>query len=105
MSETNSSRMREVNDAWMKVGEAVNRATDLYLKELAEYLNWSRNVQREIFEQNIVVAGQFMRVGERQLAFFARMRENMPAIGAVPKGTETVVGMVDAVVRESGRAE
>jgi hypothetical protein len=105
MSESNSSRVREVNDAWMKVGDAVNRATGLYLKELAEYVNWSRNVQREILEQNIVVAEQFMRFGERQLAFFARMHENMPAIGTVPKGTETVVGMVDAVVRESGRAE
>lgn len=105
MNETTSSRLGDVNDAWMKVGEAVNRATDLYVKELAEFLNWSRNVQREILEQNIVVAEQFMRFGERQLAFFARMRENMPAIGTVPKGTETVVGMVDAVVRETGRAE
>jgi hypothetical protein len=105
MSESSSSRQREVNDAWMKVGEAVSRANDLYLKELAEYVDWSRNVQREILEHNIVVAEQFMRFGERQLAFFARMRENMPAPGTVPKGTETVVGMVDAVVRETGRAE
>jgi len=105
MSETSNSRGQEVNDAWMRVGDAVNRAAGLYLKELAEYMNWTRNVQREILEQNVIVAQQFMRFGERQIAFFARMRENMPAIGTVPKGTETVVGMVDAVVRETGRTE
>ncbi len=94
-----------VNDSWNRVGDAVNAATELYLKELTAYLTWTRDVQREVFEQTITTTQELSRLGEHQLAFMARLRDNTPAFGAVPKGTETIAGMVERVVRETARSQ
>lgn len=93
-----------LNDAWMRVGEAVGRTSQLYLKELAAYLDWAQSLQREVLDESIVVTQKLVRLGERQLAFWARLRDSVPAYGSVPKGTETVQGMVQAVVREAEHA-
>ena len=105
MNESNQSQGSELSEAWNRAGESVNRAAELYLKELADYLNWARDLQREILEQNLATTRKFSQWSEAQLAFLARLRESIPAIGTVPKGTETVAGMVDAVVRATGPAE
>lgn len=105
MNASNSTSLRDVNEAWMKVGESVNHAAELYLNELSEYLNLAHDLQREILEQSLLTTEKVSRFGEKQMAFFARLRESIPAMGAVPKGTETVVGMVDRVVQETNRAE
>ena len=105
MSASSSPELNNVNDAWTRVGEAVNRATDLYLEELTAYLDWAHDLQHEFLEQSLVTTQRFSRLGEKQLAFFARMRENLPTPGTVPKGKKTVVGMVEAVVDETGREE
>ncbi len=102
MSEISSANyLANVNDAWTKVGEAVDHATELYLKELAAYLDWARDFQRELLSQSALTAHSVSRFGEKQLAFAARLREGVPAYGSVPKGTETVAGMVKAIVQEA----
>ena len=105
MSENSSSNMKEVNETWTKVGEAVNQAGELYLAELGAYLTWAHDFQHEILEQTVITNERLSRIGENQLAFLARIRETTPLFGAVPKGTETVVGMVEAVVNATQRAE
>ncbi len=102
MNESNSSSYL-TNAAWTEVGEAVNRATELYVKELSAYLDWTRDFQRELLEQSVVTSQAISRFGEKQLAFLARIRESVPAFGVVPKGTETVAGMVKAIVQETER--
>ncbi len=99
------SRAKNTTEAWKNVGEAVNRAAGLYLDELTAYLDWARDLQREVLEQSLRTAERLSRLREKQLAFLVRLRESMPAMGTIPKGTETVVGMVDAVVRETGGAK
>jgi hypothetical protein len=102
MNESNNSETTtSVNKAWTDVGEAVNHATELYVKELSAYLNWAHGFQREVLEQSITVTQEVSRFGARQLAFWARIRESVPAYGTVPKGTETVAGMVEAIVQET----
>jgi hypothetical protein len=102
MSESNNDQYEtSVSQAWTGVGEAVNRATELYVKELSAYLNWAHGFQREVLEQSITVTQEVSRFGARQLAFLARIRESVPAYGTVPKGTETVAGMVEAIVQET----
>ena len=104
MSENSSSNyVTKANEAWTEVGEAVNHATELYLKELSAYLNWARGFQREILEESIIATQGISRFGAKQLAFLARVRESIPAFGTVPKGTETVAGMVEAIVQETER--
>ena len=92
-----------VTNAWAKVGEAVNLASELYLKELSAYLDWAHGVQREVLEQELIASQELSRFGERQLAFLARLRERAPLFGNLPTGTETVQGIVQAVIRETGR--
>ena len=94
-----------VNEAWSRVGEAMGRATELYLKELAAYLTWARNVQREVLNQSFATTQELSRLSEKQLAFLARLRESVPFPGAVPKGTETIAGMVEGVVSQTTRSE
>ncbi|MFZ0830885.1 MAG: hypothetical protein WCB18_01860 [Thermoplasmata archaeon] len=102
MSESSSSNyLTNANNAWTEVGNAVNRATELYVTELSAYLNWARDFQRELLEQSAISTQAISRFGEKQLAFFARIRENVPGFGIVPKGTETVAGMVEAIVQET----
>jgi hypothetical protein len=102
MSESSSiDYVTNAREAWTKVGEAVDLATELYVKELSSYLNWARDFQRELLAQSVITAQEISRFGEKQLAFVARIRENVPAVGQVPKGTETVAGMVDAIVQET----
>jgi|HubBroStandDraft_1064217.scaffolds.fasta_scaffold06831_5 hypothetical protein len=102
MNESNSSQYEtNVNKAWTDVGTAVNQATELYVKELSAYLNWAHGLQREVLEQSINVTQEISRLGARQLAFLARIRESVPAYGTVPKGTETVAGMVEAIIHET----
>lgn len=105
MSESNRDYPHEANEAWKNVSEAVGRAAQLYVDELTAYLDWARDLQREILEQSLRTTQGFSRWEEKQLAFLARLRESIPAMGTMPNGTETVVGMVDAVVRETGGAE
>ncbi len=93
--------LSRVNEAWGRVGDAVNHASELYLKELTAYMTWTRNVQREILGQALSTTQELSRMGERQLAFLVRLRENTPVPGAVPKGTETITGMVEGVVKET----
>ena len=101
MNENRSSYVDNANVAWTKVGEAVNYATELYVSEVSAYLNWARNFQRELLEESFLATQSISRFGEKQLAFLARIRENAPAFGVVPKGTETVTGMVEAIVQET----
>jgi hypothetical protein len=102
MSENNSSDyVTNANYAWTEVGGAVNRATELYVKEVSAYLNWARDFQRELLEESFLATQAISRFGEKQLAVFARIRESAPAFGVVPTGTETVAGMVDAIVQET----
>jgi hypothetical protein len=102
MSENNGSEyLTSANKAWTDVGEAVTHASELYVKELSAYLNWAHGFQREVLEQSITVTQEVSRFGARQLAFLARIRESVPAYGTVPKGTETVAGMVEAIVQET----
>jgi hypothetical protein len=91
------------NEAWSRLRAAVNEATALYAKELSAYLTWTRDVQREVLEQNFELGRQANRIAVDQLAFYQRLRASFPPFGTVPKGTETIVGMVDAVLRETGR--
>jgi hypothetical protein len=103
MNESNSDDYgTNTTAAWSEVGEALNHATELYLKELSAYLNWARDFQRELLEESIASTQAISRFGEKQLAFLARIRESVPAFGIVPKGTETVTGMVEAIVQETG---
>jgi len=106
MSETKSAyeNWKNVTDAWTKVGEAANHASELYLKELAAYLDWAQGVQREVLEQGILATQEMARFRERQMAFLARLREQTPLFGNLPTGMETVQGMVQAVIRETGRS-
>jgi hypothetical protein len=90
-----------VNAAWTGVEDAVDRATELYVTEVSAYLNWARDLQRELLEESLLATQAISRFGEKQLAFFARIRDRAPAFGGVPKGTETVAGMVEAVVQET----
>ncbi|MGA8542478.1 MAG: hypothetical protein WB947_02910 [Thermoplasmata archaeon] len=102
MSESNSENyVTNVNEAWAEVGEAVAQATGLYMNELSAYLDWAQDFQREILEQSLLTTRGIARFGEKQRAFFARIRDSVPMYGNVPKGTETVAGMVEAVVREA----
>jgi hypothetical protein len=102
MSESNSNQdVTNANKAWTDVGMAVTQASELYVKELSAYLNWAHGFQREVLEQSITVTQEISRFGARQLAFLARIRESVPAYGTVPKGTETVAGMVEAIVQET----
>jgi len=103
MSEPKSAyeQWTNVTEAWSQVGEAARRASDLYLKELASYLDWAHGVQREVLEQSVLATQELSHFGERQLAFVARMRESLPMWGTLPSGMETVQGMVRAVLRES----
>jgi hypothetical protein len=102
MSESNNDQYEtSVNKAWTDVSSAMDHARELYVKELSAYLNWAHGFQREVLEQSITVTQEMSRFGARQLAFLARIRESVPAYGTVPKGTETVAGMVEAVVQET----
>ncbi len=105
MTEIGQPRLNDPAGAWRSVGEAVGRAAQLYLDELTMYLDWGRNLEREILDQSLRTTQSLSRLQAKQLAFLVRLRESVPAIGAMPKGTETVVGMVDAVVRETGGAD
>ncbi|MDE1821360.1 MAG: hypothetical protein KGJ23_13245 [Euryarchaeota archaeon] len=97
----NLPNLPQVTAAWNQVGDAVNKATELYLRELTAYLTWARDVQKEVLEQSLSTSQELSRLGERQLAFLARLRDNTPVLGAVPKGTETIAGMVESVVKET----
>jgi hypothetical protein len=102
MNENSSTNyVTNARAAWTKVGEAVDHATELYLTELSSYLDWARDFQRELLAQSVITAQEISRFGEKQLAFVARIRESVPAVGIVPKGTETVAGMVEAIVQET----
>lgn len=105
MNGTENGSATELTDAWTKVAESVTKATDLYLEELSEYLDWVRDFQREILAQSLVTSQNLSRWGEREWAYMARLRETIPAVGGIPKGPGTVAGMVDAVVRETARSE
>ena len=105
MTEMSRGRESEPIEAWRNVGQAVNRAAELYLNELTLYLDWARDLEREILEQSLWTTQRLSRLEEKQLAFLVRLRESVPAVGTMPKGTETVVGMVDAVVRATEGAE
>jgi len=74
----------EMNEAWDQVGKSVNEATELYYKELEAYTAWAQNVRREIIDQTFAMSRQLSRMGEAQLAFFARMPRNLPLFGMVP---------------------
>ena len=107
MSEMNpmSESWTNIRETWPKVEEAVARASDLYVRELTDTLDWAQGMQREMLEQSLLTARAMARFGEQQLAFWARLRESVPLPGGLPKGTETVQGMVRAVVRETGHKE
>lgn len=95
------TNLTQMSESWTRIGDAMNRASELYLKELSAYLGWARNVQREVLDQTLTTTRELSRLGERQLAFAARLRESIPVPGAVPKGTETIAGMVEGVVNET----
>jgi hypothetical protein len=101
MSENASTNPEQIYAEWSKVGEAVQAAARLYLRETAAYLDWGQNLQREILEQAWRSARLLSQVGEERLAFWARLRQSMPAPGTVPNGTETIQGMVRQIVEET----
>jgi hypothetical protein len=90
-----------VYDEWSQVGTAVGEAARLYIRETAAYLDWGQNLQREVIDQGWRTARLLSQIGEEQLAFWARLRQRMPAPGAVPDGTETIGGMVREIVKET----
>jgi hypothetical protein len=102
MSENRSNDyVTNTTTAWREVGEAISRATELYRKELSAYLSWARDFQREILEESLTTTQSLARFGEKRLASWARIRESLPVFGLVPKGTQTVAGMVEAIVQET----
>jgi hypothetical protein len=101
MSENASTNPELAYAEWTKVATAVGEAARLYLHETAAYLDWGQYLQREVIEQAWRSARLFSQVGEEQLAFWARLRQNMPAPGTVPNGTETIQGMVSEIVKEA----
>ncbi len=101
MSGNASTNPELVYAEWSKVGKAVEEAARLYIRETAAYLEWSQNLQREVVEQAWRSTRLLSKVGEEQLAFWARLRQSMPAPGTVPNGTETIQGMVRQVVEEA----
>ena len=54
---------------------------------MSAYLNWAQGIQREVLERSVVATREMSQFGERQLAFLARMRENLPLWGNFPKAT------------------
>ena len=105
MNDSSKQSVNDMNEAWAQVGDAVHSASELYQDELAAYMSWSRDFQREVWEQGFITGQRVTRLWEEQWAFLVRLRDSIPSIGTVPKGTETVVGMVDAVVHEADTAE
>jgi hypothetical protein len=101
MSENAPMNPELVYAEWSKVGTAVGEAARLYLREAAAYLDWSQNLQREVIDQTWRSARLLSQVGEEQLAFWAGLRQRMPALGAIPNGTETIRGMVNQIVKEA----
>jgi len=84
MKEIKTER-NEMNEAWDQVGKAMNDATELYMKQLGDYLGWMQNVRKEMLEHTFATNRQLWRMGEAQLAFYARMRPNFPFLAAMPK--------------------
>jgi hypothetical protein len=97
---TNVRETREPTyDAWNQVQTAFEEANRLYLREMTAYLDWTQNLQKEILEQAWSTAQIFSRAGDESLAFWNRVRQSIPAPGAVPKGTATISGMVHEIVK------
>lgn len=101
MSGNASTNPEQIYAEWSKVGEALEEAARLYIRETAAYLDWGQNLQREILEQAWRSARLLSQVGDERLAFWARLSQSMPAPGTVPNGTETIQGMVRQIVEET----
>jgi hypothetical protein len=101
MSSTASTSPEQIYAEWTRVGKAVEAAARLYVRETAAYLDWGQNLQRELLEQGWRSARLLSQLGEERLAFWVRLRQRMPAPGAVPNGTETIQGMVRQIVEET----
>ena len=97
----NKEGQNAMNEAWEQVGSAVSQATELYLKELEAYLDWVRNVRKDVLEQALATGRQLSRMGEAQYAFLAQLQQDFPLFGWTPKPTNTPGG--DSA-RKPGRA-
>jgi hypothetical protein len=100
----NKGDQNAMNEAWEKVGSAVNQATDLYLKELEAYLDWVRNVRKDVLEQTLATGRQLSRMGEAQYAFLAQMQQNLPLFGWIPRWTNSSSTSSGAAEKRPGRA-
>lgn len=101
MNENVSEKVDASVNAWNGVGEAVNKASDRFVQELGAYLDWTSNLQKDILEYYWFGVRQFTRASGEQFAFLQRVATAVPTWGQVPKGTETISGMVNRVVNET----
>ncbi len=105
MSETVQEQLGQTTAAWKEVGEAVSKASDLYLQELEAYLDWTKNVQKDLLEYYWFGLRQVTRAGEEQVALFQRLGATLPNWWKVPTGTETISGMVGNIVKQTQKEE
>ncbi len=94
----------DVREAWEKVGKAVNSVTELYLKEVDDYLGRIVNVRHEVLEQALAASRELSRMGETQFAFLMQMRKNFPLFGFGGIATETSSAKASTTENGSGRA-
>jgi hypothetical protein len=101
MNENIGERIDESMTAWKSVGETMSEATRLYMEETNAYLEWTKNMQKEALEYYWAAMRVMANATRETTAFVQRLYETTPTWGQVPKGTETISGMVGNIVRET----
>jgi hypothetical protein len=91
--------------AWKETGDQMSRASALYLMEMRAYMEWSKNFQKEVMDYYWAGMRLMTNVGRETTAFVQRIYETTPSWGQVPKGTETISGMVNNIVKETRKEE
>jgi hypothetical protein len=88
-------------NAWKDASDQMSKASTLYMREMQAYMDWARNFQKEMMDYYWAGMRLMTNVGRETSAFVQRIYETTPSWGQVPKGTETISGMVNSIVKQA----
>jgi hypothetical protein len=101
MNENIRERIDANVNAWKGANDQMSKASMLYLREMQAYMDWARNFQKEVMDYYWAGMRLMTNVGRETSAFVQRIYETAPSFGQIPKGTETISGMVDNIVKQT----
>lgn len=100
----NKAEQTTMNEAWDQMGKAMNQATEMYFKELGNYLETFGTFRREMMEQMLATSKQLSELGESQFAFLTNLQKNVPSFGVIPAWTAMMRSFSDMYKTSAHRA-